>query len=37
MLPYIATLIILLLISFKDPRRLNAPAMLGEPYKRGER
>ena len=37
MLPYIATLIILLFISFKDPRRLNAPAMLGEPYKRGER
>lgn len=37
MLPYLATLLILLLISFKDPRRLNAPAMLGEPYKRGER
>jgi general nucleoside transport system permease protein len=37
MLPYIATLFILLLISFKDPRKLNAPAMLGEPYKRGER
>ncbi len=37
MLPYVTTLIILLLISFKDPRRLNAPAMLGEPYKRGER
>ena len=37
MLPYIATLIILLFISFKDPRRLSAPAMLGEPYKRGER
>nr|NJM02636.1 ABC transporter permease [Desulfobacula sp.] len=37
MLPYLATLIILFLISFKDPRRLNAPAMLGEPYKRGER
>jgi len=37
MLPYIATLLILLLISLKDPRRLNAPAMLGEPYKRGER
>jgi len=37
MLPYVATLIILLFISFKDPRRLNAPAMLGEPYKRGER
>jgi general nucleoside transport system permease protein len=37
MLPYIATLFILLLISFKDPRKLNAPAMLAEPYKRGER
>jgi len=37
MLPYIATLLILLLISLKDPRKLNAPAMLGEPYNRGER
>ena len=37
MLPYIATLFILLLISFKDQRKLNAPAMLAEPYKRGER
>ncbi|MCG8641759.1 MAG: ABC transporter permease [Desulfobacterales bacterium] len=37
MLPYIATLLILFLISLKDPKRLNAPAMLGEPYKRGER
>ncbi|NOX33432.1 MAG: ABC transporter permease [Deltaproteobacteria bacterium] len=37
MLPYIATLFILLLISFKDPKKLNAPAMLGEPYNRGER
>ncbi len=37
MLPYGATLVILLLISFKDPRRLNAPAKLAEPYKRGER
>ena len=37
MLPYAATLIILLLISFRDPRKLNAPAMLGNPYKRGER
>jgi ABC-type uncharacterized transport system permease subunit len=37
MLPYIATLLILLLISLKDHRKLNAPAMLGEPYKRGER
>ncbi|MCP3875999.1 MAG: ABC transporter permease [Desulfobacteraceae bacterium] len=37
MLPYIATLLILLLISFKDSKKLNAPAMLGEPYKRDER
>ncbi len=37
MLPYIATLLILLLISLRDPRKLNAPAMLGAPYKRGER
>jgi len=37
MLPYISTLVILLLISFKDPKKLNAPAMLAEPYKRGER
>ena len=37
MLPYIATLFILLLISLKDPKKLNAPAMLAEPYKRGER
>lgn len=37
MLPYGATLVILLMMSFRDPRRLNAPAQLGEPYKRGER
>ncbi|MCA1784618.1 MAG: ABC transporter permease, partial [Desulfobacteraceae bacterium] len=37
MLPYIATLLILILISLKDPRKLNAPAMLATPYKRGER
>jgi ABC-type uncharacterized transport system permease subunit len=37
MLPYIATLVILLLISLKDARKLNAPAMLATPYKRGER
>ena len=37
MLPYIATLVILLLISLRDPRKLNAPAMLAAPYKRGER
>lgn len=37
MLPYVATLLILLAMSLKDRRRLNAPAQLGEPYKRGER
>ncbi len=37
MMPYATTLLILLVISFQDSRRLNAPAMLGEPYKRGER
>jgi len=37
MLPYIATLLILLLISLKDSKRVNAPGMLGEAYKRGER
>ena len=37
MLPYATTLIVLLIISFKDPRKLSAPAKLGEPYKRGER
>jgi ABC-type uncharacterized transport system permease subunit len=37
MLPYIATLLILFLISLKDPKKLNAPAMLGAPYNRGER
>jgi ABC-type uncharacterized transport system permease subunit len=37
MLPYIATLLVLLVGGFRDSRRLNAPAMLGEPYRRGER
>ncbi|MFH1155763.1 MAG: ABC transporter permease [Pseudomonadota bacterium] len=37
MLPYLSTLVILLAVSLKDKRKLNAPAMLGEPYKRGER
>jgi simple sugar transport system permease protein len=37
MLPYFATLLILLLMSLKDPKKLNAPAMLGESYKSGER
>ena len=37
MLPYAATLIILLVISLRDAKKLNAPAMLAAPYKRGER
>jgi len=37
MLPYGATLLILILIGLGDQRKLSAPAQLGEPYKRGER
>jgi len=37
MLPYIGTLLVLLLIGLRDSKKLSAPAMLGEPYKRGER
>jgi len=37
MLPYVATLMVLLIIGLGDRRKLNAPAMLAEPYKRGER
>jgi len=37
MFPYMATLFVLLIIGLKDSRKLNAPAMLGEPYQRGER
>lgn len=37
MLPYLATLLVLLVGGLRDRRRLNAPAMLGEPYRRGER
>ncbi|MFC1863954.1 ABC transporter permease [Thermodesulfobacteriota bacterium] len=37
MLPYIATLFVLLMVGLKDSKKLNAPAMLGEPYRRGER
>ena len=37
MLPYGATLFILILIGLGDQRKLSAPAQLGEPYKRGER
>jgi general nucleoside transport system permease protein len=37
MLPYVATLAVLLVGGLRDSRKLNAPAMLGEPYRRGER
>ena len=37
MLPYLTTLLVLLIIGLGDRRKLNAPAMLGEPYRRGER
>lgn len=37
MLPYLATLLVLLVGGLRDRRRLNAPAMLAEPYRRGER
>jgi general nucleoside transport system permease protein len=37
MLPYLATLFVLLVDGLRDRRRLNAPAMLAEPYRRGDR
>ena len=37
MLPYTATLMVLILISLRDKRSVNAPEMLGEPYTRGGR
>ncbi|MCB2145060.1 MAG: ABC transporter permease [Deltaproteobacteria bacterium] len=37
MLPYMATLLVLLVGGLRDSRRLNAPAMLAEPYRRGDR
>lgn len=37
MLPYMATLLVLFVGALRDSRRLNAPAMLAEPYRRGER
>jgi simple sugar transport system permease protein len=37
MLPYLATLGVLLIVGLKDSKKLSPPAMLGEPYKRGER
>jgi simple sugar transport system permease protein len=36
-LPYAATLLVLFIIGLGDSRKLNAPAMLAEPYQRGER
>ena len=36
-LPYATTLLVLFIIGLGDRRKLNAPAMLAEPYKRGER
>ncbi len=37
MLPYLATLLVLLAGGLRDKRKLNAPAMLAEPYVRGQR
>ena len=37
MLPYLSTLGVLILMSFRNKRRLSGPAMLGEPFVRGER
>jgi len=37
MLPYISTLLVLLIGALRDIRKMNAPAMLAEPYRRGER
>ncbi|NQU63954.1 MAG: ABC transporter permease, partial [SAR324 cluster bacterium] len=37
LLPYAATLLVLMVIGFRNSHKLAAPAWLGEPYKRGER
>jgi len=37
MLPYICTLLVLFVGALLDSRKLSAPAMLAEPYRRGER
>jgi simple sugar transport system permease protein len=37
MLPYLSTLLVLFIGALRDTRKLNAPAMLAEPYRRGER
>jgi simple sugar transport system permease protein len=36
-LPYLSTLLVLFIGALHDSRKLNAPAMLAEPYRRGER
>ena len=37
MLPYISTLLVLFIGALRDSRKLNPPAMMAEPYRRGER
>jgi simple sugar transport system permease protein len=37
MLPYISTLFVLFIGALRDSRKMSAPAMLAEPYRRGER
>jgi len=37
MLPYLSTLVVLTIGALYDSRKLNAPAMLAEPYRRGGR
>jgi len=37
MLTYISTLLVLFIGALRDSRKMNAPAMLAEPYRRGER
>ncbi len=37
MLPYLSTLLVLFIGALYDSRKLNSPAMLAEPYRRGER
>jgi len=37
MLPYLSTLLVLFIGALHDSRKLNAPAMLAEPYRRGGR
>jgi simple sugar transport system permease protein len=37
MLPYMSTLLVLFIGALRDRRKLSAPAMLAEPYRRGQR